>query len=155
MRWIFYRAAPIQRKGIKPFEPMDLPVASLILKKGREKPIRNRHPWIFSGAISKVVGSTPEPGQLVDIFGHDRGWLARAYYNPHSQIRARILTWQAEEVVDRQFWSERIAQAINLRGLLEVTTSDIHFHCGLPVARGFCPLRLETDEVLELDRVGA
>jgi 23S rRNA G2069 N7-methylase RlmK/C1962 C5-methylase RlmI len=26
------------------------------LKKGREKPIKNGHPWIFSGAIQKVEG---------------------------------------------------------------------------------------------------
>ncbi|UCG25365.1 MAG: class I SAM-dependent rRNA methyltransferase [Chloroflexota bacterium] len=99
---------------------MDLPAASLILKKGRDKPIKNRHPWIFSGAINRVVGSIAEPGQLVDILKDDGSWLARGYYNPYSQISARILTWQAEEEIDRQFWSDRIAQALDLRGLLNL-----------------------------------
>ena len=28
----------------------------LILKKGREKSLRRRHPWIFSGAVEKANG---------------------------------------------------------------------------------------------------
>ncbi|MFN2134645.1 MAG: hypothetical protein ACK2UK_01740, partial [Candidatus Promineifilaceae bacterium] len=29
----------------------------LTLKSGREKPVKNRHPWVFSGAIERVEGS--------------------------------------------------------------------------------------------------
>ena len=30
---------------------------SLHLKAGREKSLKRRHPWIFSGAVEKVDGS--------------------------------------------------------------------------------------------------
>jgi 23S rRNA (cytosine1962-C5)-methyltransferase len=30
---------------------------SVILKPGRDKPLRGHHPWIFSGAIDKVGGN--------------------------------------------------------------------------------------------------
>ena len=39
---------------------------ALILKKGREKSLKRRHPWIFSGAIERVIGK-PQAGDTVDI----------------------------------------------------------------------------------------
>ena len=70
---------------------MDTHSAALVIKKGREKPIRNRHPWIFSGAVARVEGQ-PEPGDIVEVVDGSGAFLARAYYNPHSQINGRILT---------------------------------------------------------------
>jgi 23S rRNA (cytosine1962-C5)-methyltransferase len=89
------------------------------LKKGREKPVLNRHPWVFSGAIRKIDGR-PQPGDLVDLTAADGRWLARAYYNPHSQIRARILSWDADEPLDDDFWAAKMRRAIYGRQLLEL-----------------------------------
>lgn len=94
------------------------PVATVILKEGRDKPVRNRHPWIFSGAIADVVNGEPIQGQVVEVMDHSGQWLARAYYNQRSQIRARILTWDAEESINRDFWLTRITRAIEFRRLL-------------------------------------
>jgi len=58
----------------------ETPTAILTLKPGRDKPMRQRHPWIFSGAIKRVEGS-PQPGELVDVLDIAGNWLARAYYN--------------------------------------------------------------------------
>lgn len=90
------------------------------LKRGREKPVNNRHPWIFSGAINKVQG-TPQPGDLVDVLSHDGQWLATAYYNPHSQIRARILNWDSEQDIDDDWWGDRLRAALAYRNALEIT----------------------------------
>jgi 23S rRNA (cytosine1962-C5)-methyltransferase len=54
----------------------------------------------------------------VDILDHQQQWLARGYYNRQSQIRVRILTWQADRHIDRAFWSEQIENAIALRSAL-------------------------------------
>ncbi len=89
--------------------------ATLELKKGRDKPVRNRHPWIFSGAIATIAGGSPEPGDVVDICDSKRRWLARGYYNPRSQIVARIITWQQSEEINSDFWNNRIRQAIDNR----------------------------------------
>ncbi|HET6447226.1 MAG TPA: class I SAM-dependent rRNA methyltransferase [candidate division Zixibacteria bacterium] len=94
---------------------MEKPVAVLELKKGREKPVLNKHPWIFSGAVSTIRGGSPEPGDIVDICAHDKRWLARGYFNQDSQIVARILTWQQSEPIDHAFWGSRIRQAIDNR----------------------------------------
>ena len=93
--------------------------ATLQLKKGREKPVNNRHPWVFSGAIQQVQGK-PSPGDLVDIISARGDWLGRSYYNPHSQIRARILSWDEEQTIDQDFWQAKIRQAINGRSDLQL-----------------------------------
>ncbi|MCA9936011.1 MAG: 23S rRNA (cytosine(1962)-C(5))-methyltransferase RlmI, partial [Anaerolineales bacterium] len=54
---------------------------TLVLKPGREKPVLNRHPWVFSGAIARVSGS-PTPGDVVEVVDVDGRSLAHAYYNP-------------------------------------------------------------------------
>ncbi len=116
---------------------MDAVVATLYLKRGRDKPVRRRHPWIFSGAIARVDGR-PDAGDLVDVAAAEGDWLGRAYYNPHSQIRGRILTWDPEELVDEAFWHRRLSRAITARdALVTPPQSDAYRLCyaeadGLP-----------------------
>ncbi|MDR2476120.1 MAG: class I SAM-dependent rRNA methyltransferase, partial [Bacteroidales bacterium] len=38
----------------------------IILKAGKEESVRRFHPWIFSGAISRVQGE-PQEGDLVEV----------------------------------------------------------------------------------------
>ena len=42
---------------------------TIVIKQDREKPIRNQHPWIFSGAIDEVRGN-PTPGEIVTVLSH-------------------------------------------------------------------------------------
>jgi 23S rRNA (cytosine1962-C5)-methyltransferase len=93
---------------------MDINSAALVIKKGREKPIRNCHPWIFSGAVARVEGK-PEPGDIVEVVDGGGAFLARAYYNPHSQINGRILTWNPDEPIDDSFWRRKIERALTGR----------------------------------------
>ncbi len=86
----------------------------LILKKGREKAVLRRHPWIFSGAIASVEGD-PQRGETVEICNHQGRFLARGAYSPTSQIRARIWTWDEAEEVDEAFFKQRIRKAAALR----------------------------------------
>lgn len=92
--------------------------AAIRLKKNRDKPIRQRHPWLFSGGIQQIIGE-PEPGDLVDILAADGRYLATGYYNPHSQIRVRVLRWADEPQVDRAFWRALLRQAIQARQQLK------------------------------------
>ena len=87
------------------------------LKPGKEKPVRQGHPWIFSGAIDGVSGD-PTPGDIVDITDIRGGWLARGYYNPRSQIVVRLLTWVQDEPIDDAFWRRRLVEAADRRAAL-------------------------------------
>ncbi len=88
--------------------------ATLIISPEREKPVRNRHPWIFSGAIKKLNG-TPEPGSIVEIRADDGRFLARGYYNAQSQIQARLLTWDEDESITDTWWRIRLAKTVASR----------------------------------------
>ena len=90
---------------------------TVYLAAGKDKPIRQRHPWVFSGAIRDTRGA-PSPGDIVDVID-DRGeWLARGYYNPKSQIVVRVLTWVQGERIDDAFWGSRLLAATALRSAL-------------------------------------
>jgi 23S rRNA (cytosine1962-C5)-methyltransferase len=86
----------------------------IILKPGREKSVLRRHPWIFSGAITSVNGS-PKVGETVTVVSSKNEFLARAAYNPHSNIAGRIWTWDPEEEVDRDFFIGRLTRSIEMR----------------------------------------
>ncbi|MEY2844992.1 MAG: hypothetical protein RL076_538 [Chloroflexota bacterium] len=94
-------------------------MSSIVLKPGRERAIRNRHPWIFSGAIAQ---SAPPHADEVDVYSDDGQWQARALWSAHSQIRARILTWHPEARIDTLFFHQRICQALELRMRLPAYT---------------------------------
>jgi 23S rRNA (cytosine1962-C5)-methyltransferase len=59
------------------------------LKAGREKSLRHRHPWVYSGAIDRMAGT--EPGAIVDVVDSHGGFLGRGYCNPESKIAVRML----------------------------------------------------------------
>ena len=88
------------------------------MKRGREKPVLKRHPWLFSGAIQRVEGE-PGAGDLVQVVAGNGRFLAVVLYNPHSQIQGRILTWQ-EEAIDEAFWRSKIERALRHRALLNL-----------------------------------
>ncbi len=92
----------------------------ILLKPGREKSLLRRHPWIFSGAIQRV-DEEPASGGTVDVLSSKGGFLARAAYSPHSQIRARVWTFD-DEPVDADFFRKKIRAAIKSRYELRVTS---------------------------------
>jgi 23S rRNA (cytosine1962-C5)-methyltransferase len=95
----------------------------LILKAGRDKSLRRRHPWIFSGAIARVEGD-PAPGETVEVRSDAGAFLAVAAYSPASQIRARVWDWQPGEI-DGGFFKKRVEDAAQSRaGLLEGLATD-------------------------------
>lgn len=94
------------------------------LKKGRERPIVNGHPWIFSGAIERSEGEA-DAAAVADVLDHRGEWLARGVYNPKSQIRVRVLTWEKEEI-DAGFFSRRFADAAALRERLVAPATDAY-----------------------------
>ncbi|MBN1287466.1 MAG: class I SAM-dependent rRNA methyltransferase [Anaerolineae bacterium] len=90
---------------------------TVILKPQRDKPVHNRHPWVFSGAIDRVAGD-PAPGDIVTVLGSGGHPLALGHWNPHSQIRVRLLSWHPDEIIDDAFWRAHLRRAIAARAAL-------------------------------------
>ena len=95
---------------------------SLVLKPGREKPVRQRHPWIFSGAVASLPKGLPA-GSIVDVRSSDGRFLARGYANPNSKLVARLLTWDEAEAIDLDFWRRRLTTASARRAPLLADTA--------------------------------
>lgn len=91
---------------------MNLP--ELVLRSGAERSPRNGHPWIFSGAVERPPTDVA-PGGLVDVVDHRRRFVGRGFFNPRSQIRVRLLTWDPDQSVDASFFQQRVARALALR----------------------------------------
>jgi len=88
-------------------------LAKVVLKRGKEKSLLRRHPWVFSGAIKRIEGPF-EDGDIVDVVDAKGQFLARGYINTRSQITVRILSWEEEEV-DTGFWRRRLEKALEAR----------------------------------------
>jgi len=85
----------------------------VFLKDGREKSLKQRHPWVFSGAVARVEDAA-EDGGTVDLYAADGSFLACAGWNSKSQIVARVWSWIAEPI-DRAFLTRRIAESAGRR----------------------------------------
>jgi 23S rRNA (cytosine1962-C5)-methyltransferase len=94
---------------------------ALILKPGRERSLLRRHPWIFSGAVHHAE-DVPESGGTLDVLSSKGDFLARAAYSPHSQIRARVWTFD-DEPVGPDFFRRRVQSAIRSRDTWHPSTS--------------------------------
>jgi 23S rRNA (cytosine1962-C5)-methyltransferase len=126
----------------------------LILKAGREKSLKRRHPWVFSGAVAKVQGA-PGPGETIGVWSATGEFLAVAAYSPDSQIAARVWDWDEREV-DAAFFGERIERAVAQRRALMGETAAarlVHGESdGLP---GIVADRYGDTVVMQLNSAGA
>lgn len=87
---------------------------SVVLRKGRERALLQGHPWIFSGAIERVMGN-PEAGEVVCVYSHRGEPVALAFYHPHADIALRVLSRHTEIEINREFLQHRIRKANELR----------------------------------------
>ncbi len=87
------------------------------LRPGREKSLQRRHPWIFTGAVAQIDGK-PASGSTVAIRTAEGDFLAWAAYSTGSQICARVWSWFQDEIIDQNFFTQRIAQAVAARSRL-------------------------------------
>ncbi len=92
-------------------------MTELILQPGKERSVMRRHPWIFAGAVAHLKGRA-RAGDTVEVLADDGRPLGRAAFSPHSQIRARLWTFDAEETVDHAFFKRRVAAAVAAREAL-------------------------------------
>jgi len=91
--------------------------ARVIIRGDRTKPLERRHPWVFAGAIESVRGE-PADGDLIGLYSPNGEFLARGYWNSHSQIRVRALTWVDGELIDTAWWGKRLERAVQARRTL-------------------------------------
>ncbi|MCG5075894.1 class I SAM-dependent rRNA methyltransferase [Paraburkholderia tagetis] len=99
------------------------------LKPSKEKSLLRRHPWVYANAIDRVEGK-PASGATVIVRAHDGRFLARAAYSPHSQIRARVWSFDENEPIDHAFFKRRVQRALAHRQAMVSGTGAVRLIFG-------------------------
>jgi len=95
----------------------------VILKKGKEKAVLQRHPWVFSGAIEKVKGK-PANGDVVQLLNAQGEFMAYGFYNDQSRVTLRLLEWNKDGQVDEAWFREKVATAVKSRDSILATGTN-------------------------------
>lgn len=85
-----------------------------MLMKKRKKRLEQGHPWVFKGEIEKIMGDVAA-GDIVNVRQANGMFLAKGYYNPHSQISVRVMSYNEREEIDQEFFNRRIREAWDYR----------------------------------------
>jgi 23S rRNA (cytosine1962-C5)-methyltransferase len=83
----------------------------VILKKGKEKAVLQRHPWVFSGAVERVKGK-PANGDIVRLTDSKGGFMAYGFYNDQSRVAIRLLEWDENIAVNDDWFRNKVAAAV-------------------------------------------
>jgi 23S rRNA (cytosine1962-C5)-methyltransferase len=92
-------------------------MVDVILKKGKEKAVLQRHPWLFSGAIEKVKGK-PANGEIVRLLNDKGLFMAYGFYNDQSRVALRLLEWDESVEINEDWFRKRVAVAVASRSSL-------------------------------------
>ena len=104
---------------------MSIPI--LQLKKGKERSINNRHPWIFSGAVAKLPNN--EEGTIVLVTDFENKQLCYGFLSHKSQIVCRLFEWDnlSEDVLSDAYWVTKIKNAFLLRStVINKETTNVY-----------------------------
>lgn len=72
------------------------------------------HPWIYDNEIVEVQGEYAN-GDLVDVVNQSGKYIGTGFINDNSKIRVRIISRNANDKFDENFWERRINYAIDYR----------------------------------------
>jgi 23S rRNA (cytosine1962-C5)-methyltransferase len=100
--------------------------SKVILKSGKEQSIRRFHPWIFSGAISKINGAVAE-GDLVEVYDNKNELLCYGHYQIGSIAVRVVAFWN--EIFDENIWINKIQKAFDYRksvGIIDNCETNVY-----------------------------
>ena len=103
-------------------------MTTVYLKPHKEESLKRFHPWVFSGAIAKVVldashkASEPQEGELVCVRSAANEVLGVGHWQIGS-IAVRILAFGLEEL-PAAFWNDRIRAAYQVRNAIGLIRPD-------------------------------
>lgn len=84
------------------------------IKHGRDKSVKRKHPWVFSGAVDRTEGKI-QNGETVNVISSSGQLIGKGAYSPASQIRVRMWTFNPDEEVNKSFFQNKIISAYELR----------------------------------------
>ena len=85
-------------------------MAVIVVKPESVKKLQNQYPWLYADEIADLRGDA-QAGEIVELHDARGSFIARAFFNPTSHIRARVLTYDVTEKINRAFFETRLALA--------------------------------------------
>ena len=87
---------------------------SFIVTKKAADSIKSGHPWVFEDEIINKP-EIVENGSVVDVLSEKGTYLGSGLLSEHSKIRIRLLSNNANETFEKEFFERRIKYAIDYR----------------------------------------
>lgn len=87
---------------------------TIVLKPGKEKPLLNKHYWIFSGALAD--GQAFDDGEILAVYSSKDKFLGSGYFNHQAGIIGRMLTF--DETPPLEAVRQQLESAIHYRAQL-------------------------------------
>ncbi|MBR3952916.1 MAG: class I SAM-dependent rRNA methyltransferase [Oscillospiraceae bacterium] len=84
-----------------------------ITKKG-ENWVGTGHPWIYDAEVKGIEGEY-ENGSLVDAVSEKGKYIGTGFISTESKIRIRLISKNANDKFDREFWKRRVKYAWDYR----------------------------------------
>lgn len=103
-------------------------MTTIQLKPNKQDSLLRFHPWVFSGAIQKIVldkdypYAEPQEGEVVKVVDFNGKIMGVGHYQIGS-IAVRMLLFGADNLPS-SFWHDRIAQAYRMRRTLGLISSN-------------------------------
>ncbi len=85
-----------------------------VISERCRKRIADGHPWIYDNEIVTAPENI-EDGSLTDIFTEKHRFIGTGFYNSNSKIRIRIISRNANDKFDADFWRRRVEHAYSYR----------------------------------------
>lgn len=79
-----------------------------------ERTVRLGHPWVYAEEVIEKIGECKN-GELVDVYTKKDRFLGTGYYNDHSKILVRIISRNANDKFDEDFYRRRVKYALDYR----------------------------------------
>ena len=96
-------------------------VIKIILSSGKDEAVKRFHPWVFSGAIKKILG-TPAEGEIVSLYNNKDEFLGIGHYQ-NGSIAIRVISF-ADIQPDYEFWKNKLLSAYYYRKKIGIAESD-------------------------------
>ncbi len=79
-----------------------------------ERTVRLGHPWVYAEEVTEKIGECKN-GELVDVYTKKDRFLGTGYYNDNSKILVRIISRNANDKFDEDFYRRRVRYALEYR----------------------------------------
>lgn len=91
-------------------------LADVHLLPGKDKSVKRGHPWVFSGAIARLVidEAEPQPGDWVKVHGHGGDFIGWGHWGSGS-IAVRIVAREGEAPPDVHWWTRQLKACLAVR----------------------------------------